>query len=65
MTSEGRVSSPTIPTVQSMFERVVKYAKDDDERALLDLGFRTAFGLHPDYWHEYEVRLVPVAVPDV
>ena len=59
----GREASPTVPTVQRLFEQAVQYAQTDDERALVDLGFRTAFGLHPDYWHEYEVRLVPVSTP--
>lgn len=57
--ASGREQADTRPTVQSLFERVAHYARDDDERALLDLGFRTAFSLHSDYWSDYEVRLVP------
>jgi hypothetical protein len=68
-TEEGGVGEPSTDaplgrgTVRALFESVAHYAKTDDERELMDLAFRTAFQMHPDYWHEFDVLLVPTA-PD-
>lgn len=51
------------PTIRSTYNKVAEYIKGDEERELLDLGFRMAFQMHPDYWDEYEIRLVPVTDP--
>lgn len=68
--ARGFESPPALPTqadqygrgtVRALWDSVSKYAKTDDERHLLDLGFRTAFQLHPDYWHEFDVLLTPVS----
>lgn len=61
---EGGVGEPSADaphgpgTVRALFESVIQYAKTEDERELIDLAFRTAFQLHPDYWDDFDVRLV-------
>lgn len=63
MTTPERVQAPPEQyprgTVRGLWDSISKYAKTNDERELLDLAFRTAFQMHPDYWHEFDVLLVP------
>lgn len=56
---EKRPSSTfDIGTVRDLWDKTTVNIQSDDERDLLDLAFRTAFQLHPDYWADFDVQMV-------
>lgn len=47
-------------TLRALFTAMSQHLTDEG-REMLDLAFRQSFQVHPDYWAEFTVKVVPVS----